>query len=290
MPSGQPGEPSVGPGDNVAQRPSIGFAALRSLGEFLLPILALLLVWEGAVRSGLVDPTILPAPSMIIARGWVMLDPTHPERSLLLVHITASVWRALAAFALACAVAIPLGFALGLSRTAYRCASPLLSLLLPLPAVAWTPIFLVGFGQGDTTIICVCFLGAVFPVLYATIRGVHGIGHQSLWVVRSMGARRSDIFFRVLLPGSLPALISGLKLGMAHSWRTLVAAEMLAALSRGLGYMIFAARAYMDVSTMFVGIVCLAVIGMLVEHGLFGPLESATVRKWYGASRVGGAR
>jgi NitT/TauT family transport system permease protein len=77
---------------------------------------------------------------------------------------------------------------------------------------------------------------------------------------------------------------------MAHSWRTLVAAEMLAALSRGLGYMIFAARAYMDVSTMFVGIVCLAVIGMLVEHGLFGPLESATVRKWYGASRVGGAR
>jgi NitT/TauT family transport system permease protein len=252
--------------------------------------MVLLMLWEAGVPTGLIDPTILPAPSMIAERAWVLLDPSHPERSLLLTHIAASLWRALVAFAIACGVAIPLGFALGLSPIAYRSVSPLLSLLLPLPAVAWTPIFLVGFGQGDTTIISVCFLGAVFPVLYATIRGVQSISPHSLWVVRSMGARQSDIFMRVLLPGCLPALISGLKLGMAHSWRTLVAAEMLAALSRGLGYMIFAARAYMDVSTMFVGIACLAVIGMLVEHGLFGPLESATVRKWYGVSRVGGAR
>jgi NitT/TauT family transport system permease protein len=74
---------------------------------------------------------------------------------------------------------------------------------------------------------------------------------------------------------------------MAHSWRTLVAAEMLAALGAGLGYMIFAARSYMDVTTMFVGIAFLAIIGMAIEYGLFGTLEKMTIRKWHGRSKMG---
>ncbi|MBN9280433.1 MAG: ABC transporter permease subunit, partial [Hyphomicrobium sp.] len=146
------------------------------------------------------------------------------------------------------------------------------------------------FGQGDLTIIGVCFLGAFFPVLYSTIQGVRGIGVHAIWVVQSMGAGPLDLFRRVLLPGALPALISGLKLGMAHSWRTLVAAEMLAALSYGLGFMIFAARSYMDVSTMFVGIVCLAVIGLLIEHVIFGTLEKMTVARWHSSGKVRGTR
>lgn len=257
---------------------------------FMLPIIGLLVLWELAVRSGLADATILPAPSMIAARGWTLLDPTHPGHGPLLGHIAVSLWRALASFVLACVVAIPIGFLLGLSPTAYGAFSPLLSLLLPLPAVAWTPIFLVAFGQGDLTIIAVCFLGAFFPILYSTIQGVRGIGRHSLWVVYAMGATPLDVFRRVLLPGALPALISGLKLGMAHSWRTLVAAEMLAALTHGLGFMIFAARSYMDVSSMFVGIVCLAVIGMLIEHAVFGPLEAITIRRWHATGKVGGQR
>lgn len=262
----------------------------RSFVVFMLPIVAMLVIWEAVVRLGVADATILPAPTMIVARAWVLFDPLHPGQGVLLMHIAVSLWRALASFVLACLVAIPLGFALGLNNTAYQATSPLLSLLLPLPAVAWTPIFLVGFGQGDITIIAVCFLGAFFPVLYSTIQGVRGIGRHSLWVVQSMGATRLDVFRRVLLPGALPALMSGLKLGMAHSWRTLVAAEMLAALSHGLGFMIFAARSYMDVSTMFVGIVCLAVIGMLIEHAVFGPLEALTVRRWHATGKVGGRR
>lgn len=261
-----------------------------ALAKFLLPIAALLLIWEVAVRFGFAHATILPAPSMVAMRGWQLLNVAHIEQSLLLMHIAVSLWRALAAFVLACLVAIPLGFVLGLSAGLYRALSPLLSLLLPLPAVAWTPIFLVAFGQGDTTIIGVCFLGAFFPVLYSTVQGVRGISIHSIWVVRSMGAGSIALFRRVLLPGALPALIAGLKLGMAHSWRTLVAAEMLAALSHGLGYMIFAARSYMDVSTMFVGIACLAVIGLIMEHAIFGTLESKTIGRWHSSGKVRGAR
>src|SRR3546814_603509 len=159
-----------------------------------------------------------------------------------------------------------------------------------MPAVAWTPILLVAFGQGDKTIITVCFLGAFFPVLYSTIQGVRSVSKQSVWVVQSMGGSRRHILLNVLLPACLSALISGLKLGMAHSWRTLVAAEMLAAMSAGLGYMFFAARAYMDVSTMFVGIALLALIGMAIEYGIFGVLESRTIRKWHGTSKIGGKK
>jgi ABC-type nitrate/sulfonate/bicarbonate transport system permease component len=276
----------------VEQGPARGgvmHRGLLSLASLAGP-LALLAVWEASVHFGLVDPTVLPSPSMIVRRAWVLLNPSDPSQSILLGHIAVSLWRALVSFALATLLAVPIGFFLGLNKTAYLIASPLLSLLLPLPAVAWTPIFLVAFGQGDLTIIAVCFLGAFFPVLYSTIQGVRGIGRQSLWVVHSMGAGRLDIFRRVLLPGALPTLIAGLKLGMAHSWRTLVAAEMLAALSHGLGFMIFAARSYMDVSTMFVGIVCLAIIGLLIEHTVFGSLESVTIRRWYGTGKLRSGR
>lgn len=272
----------------LCKRASFGRSKVAALGGFLVPIVAFLMLWEVAVWVGWIPSNIFPSPSMIVARAWTLLFSKGPEGGMLLHNIGASLYRALAAFGLSLLVAIPLGFILGLNAIAFKWVSPILSVLLPLPAVAWTPILLVAFGQGDKTIITVCFLGAFFPVLYSTIQGVRAISKQSVWVIQSMGGNRRHIFRNVLLPASLPALISGLKLGMAHSWRTLVAAEMLAALGSGLGYMIFAARTYMDVATMFVGIACLAFIGMAIEYGVFGTLEKLTVRKWHGTSKVGG--
>jgi NitT/TauT family transport system permease protein len=264
--------------------------ALANAGSFFTPIFIFLLIWEFSVRSGWVAANIFPSPSMIISRTVDLLFSSGPDKGMLAHNIWASLYRALTAFVLSLLIAIPLGFLLGISQKSYKWVSPVLSLMLPLPAVAWTPILLVAFGQGDKTIISVCFLGAFFPVLYSTIQGVRSVSKQSVWVIRSMGGNNRWVFFNVLLPASMPALISGLKLGMAHSWRTLVAAEMLAALGAGLGFMIFAARNYMDVTTMFVGIAFLAIIGMAIEYGIFGTLEKLTVRKWHGRSKVGGEK
>lgn len=258
--------------------------------RFLIPIAGLLILWEIAVFSGMAKSSVLPAPSMIATRALELLGLSGDGSAVLWSHIAVSLKRAFIAFGFAVLIGVPLGFALGLSQTVYLWVSPILSLMLPLPAVAWTPILLVAFGPGDLTIVTVCFLGAVFPVLYSTMQGVRACGQHPVWVVRSMGGRFHDVFFRVLIPSSMPALITGFKLGMAHSWRTLVAAEMLAALSSGVGYMIFAARSYMDVSTMFVGIVFLAIIGMLFEHILFGTLERRTIRRWYALDPATGGR
>ena len=246
---------------------------------FAAPIVALLLLWELLALAGVIDNRILPAPHLIAARAFELMS--SESRYVLLVHVGYSIVRALVAFVVAAIVAVPLGFLLGLSRTTYDWTAPVLSMLLPLPAVAWTPIFLVSLGRGDLTIVCVCFLGAFFPILYSTIQAVQGISKHSVWVVRSMGAGPLTIFRTVLLPSSLPTLVTGFKLGLAHAWRTLVAAEMLASASFGLGYMIFAARSYMDVPSMFVGIAALAVMGFLIEQILFGGIERATIRRWY---------
>lgn len=246
---------------------------------FAAPVVAVLLLWEIAAIVGGLNVKVLPAPHHIVARAWELLG--GDQQHVLWDHIGFSLVRALSAFFIAALVAVPIGFLLGLNATAYAWCSPLLSLLLPLPAVAWTPIFLVTLGRGDATIVCVCFLGAFFPILYSTLQGVQAISKHAIWLVRSMGASPRDIFIRVLLPSTWPTLITGFKLGLAHSWRTLVAAEMLAAASFGLGYMIFAARAYADVASMFVGIAMLAILGFLLEHLIFGNLERATVRRWY---------
>lgn len=246
---------------------------------FMAPLVLLLMLWEILSVTGVLDHQILPAPHMIVARAISLMSAAN--NYVLLSHVGYSIFRAIIAFLLAVMVAVPVGFLLGLNRTAYTWASPCLSMLLPLPAVAWTPIFLVTLGRGETTIVCVCFLGAFFPILYSTIQGVQAISKHSTWVVRSMGAGPLNIFFMVLLPSCLPTLITGFRLGLAHSWRTLVAAEMLASASYGLGYMIFAARSYMDVQSMFVGIAMLALLGFSIEQILFGGIERATIRRWY---------
>lgn len=255
------------------------FKRLKSALGFGAPVFAVVLLWEAAVLLGALDAKLVPAPHQVIDRAQELLFASHGQ--VLLTHTGYSMMRAFVAFILAALVAVPVGFLLGLSRTVYAWISPVLSMLLPLPAVAWTPIFLVTLGRGDTTIVCVCFLGAFFPILYSTIQGVQAISRQSVWVMQSMGARPMDILFKVLVPSCLPTLMTGFKLGLAHSWRTLVAAEMLAAASFGLGYMIFAARAYADTASMFVGIAVLAVMGFFLEQILFRNIERVTVQRWY---------
>lgn len=255
------------------------FKRVKSALGFAAPVFAVILLWEAAVLLGLLDAKLVPAPHQVVERALELLSAANGQ--VLLTHTGYSMLRAFAAFVIAALVAVPVGFLLGLSRTVYAWVSPVLSMLLPLPAVAWTPIFLVTLGRGDATIICVCFLGAFFPILYSTIQGVQATSRQSVWVMQSMGARPMDILFKVLVPACLPTLMTGFKLGLAHSWRTLVAAEMLAAASYGLGYMIFAARAYADTASMFVGIAVLAVLGFFLEQILFRSIERATVQRWY---------
>ena len=151
---------------------------------------------------------------------------------------------------------------------------------MPIPALAWVPIFMVWFGTGEASTISVVFIGGFFAVVYNTHKGVTSIGVPYIWATETMGASRRDLFLKVLIPGSLPYIMTGLKIGMGQAWRAMVGAEMLAATQWGLGFMIFEAREFLLTDVSFAGIGMIALIMFVLEHGLFATLEQKTIVRW----------
>lgn len=254
------------------------FAVIRSTYEFIGPVLVLVVLWEGIARSGLVHTILVPPFSEVVATALYYLSPAGDY--LLWKHIGLSLYRLVAGYGLAALFSVTLGAMMGMFRSVYKFFTPILSILIPIPSLAWVPIVIIWLGLGNATPIFIVFLTATFPILYNTSTGVRSIDHKMVWAVRSMGASRSQVFWHVILPGALVHIISGLKIGLASAWRALVAAEMLSAAVYGLGFMIFEAREFLQVPVMYAGIISLAVIGFILENATFGTLESATLKRW----------
>lgn len=253
-------------------------AVLRSVLAFIFPIFVMASAWEAVARMGIVNPVLLPPPSEVAATAWHYL--TAAGEYLLWRHIGWSLYRLLFGYLLAAVSSVALGAAMGMFRPVYRFFTPILSLLMPIPSLAWVPIVIIWLGLGNATPIFIVFLTAIFPILYNTATGVRSIDMKMIWAVRSMGATRSQLFWNVILPGALVHIITGLKVGLAGAWRALVAAEMLSAAVYGIGFMIFEAREFLQIPVMYAGIVCLAVLGFLLENATFGVIEALTLKQW----------
>jgi ABC-type nitrate/sulfonate/bicarbonate transport system permease component len=173
------------------------------------------------------------------------------------------------------------GAALSLDRVLGALFKPLLSLLISVPAIAWMPVLLISLGLGDATVITTVFLGSFFAIAYNTMRGIELVPANLVRAARLMGLRGARLFLRVLLPGSLVSVITGLRLGIGYAWRALVGGEMLAAMiERGLGKMVFDARFFNDVTVMFAGILVIGFSGLLLDRAFLRWLEIATLEKW----------
>jgi NitT/TauT family transport system permease protein len=249
---------------------------MRHRLAFLLPILLVLGIWEAIAGLGLVESAILPSPLQVLAAFRDLLTP----EPVLLSYLAASLSRLAAGYATGCVAGVVLGLMMGSSRPFNAAVHPVTDLLISVPTICWVPVLLITVGPGDATVVIAVFLGCVFPVAYATLGGVRSVGEQLTWSSQAMGARRADILFRVLLPGALPSVITGLRLATGYSWRALVGAEMLAATTSGVGYMIYSARAFYDVDVMFVGLVAIALGGLAMDYALLGTLERRTTQKW----------
>jgi NitT/TauT family transport system permease protein len=150
----------------------------------------------------------------------------------------------------------------------------------PIPGIAYAPLFLRWFGLGNsTTVLLVGFVSA-FPIIFNTWTGVKSV--KEIWVrsAQAMGANDRRLFSHVILPGSLPYILTGLRLGLAQAWRILIAVEMLAAVPWGLGWLIFGARKFLDTDAMMSGIVVIALLGLALEKFVFKAIEDYTVVRW----------
>ena len=175
---------------------------------------------------------------------------------------------------------VTIGIAMGRSRRAEDILLPLVSIGAPIPGVAYAPLFLLWFGLGNVSAVLLVAFVSAFPIIFNTWTGVKAV--KEIWVrsAQVMGADNRRLFRHVILPGALPYILTGLRLGLAQAWRILVVVELLAAVPWGLGWLIFGAREFLNTDVMLAGIAVIGVIGLALEKVVFQRLEKFTVVRW----------
>ncbi|MEL5879183.1 ABC transporter permease [Cereibacter sphaeroides] len=264
----------------AAPRRARPFAPPMALVRPVVSLGLLFGLWEIAARTGTISAFLFPPPTAILASLWVSAGPNGDPPYGTLLDIAMSLYRLLAGVGLALVLGSLIGLAIGLTRWGRAIFKPIISAIMPIPTLAWTPILLLVFGIDNRTTITVVFIAASFEIIYNVVTGIEMMTRKTYWVAASMGASRIQTLRYVIIPGILPYLITGLKLGVGYAWRALIAAEMLAASSHGLGFMIYDAQEYMDMKSIYGGILTISVLGLLIERGVVGALEKRTIEKW----------
>jgi ABC-type nitrate/sulfonate/bicarbonate transport system permease component len=234
-----------------------------------LPPLCLILVWEGLSSLGLIPSFKLPSPKEVLSGLADLAVVGMPPGRPLHQHIIHSLYRVFTGYGAAVLIAVPLGVAMGWSRKLRDALEPLVELIRPIPPLAWIPIAILWFGIGNRSAAFIIFLGAFFPILLNTISGVVSIDRILIEAARTLNASSRDIFLKVLLPGSVPSIMTGLRIGVGIGWMTLVAAEFTGVRQGyGLGYMIMTARDIQRADEILAGMLVIGFIGLLIDVSL----------------------
>jgi NitT/TauT family transport system permease protein len=239
------------------------------------PFIVMFGLWEMVARAGVFPPKLFPS-LVTVAQTFVELTVS----GILPHHVFDTVLRLLAGFFLAAIFGVGLGILMGRSRRIEDIALPLVSIMAPIPGLAYAPLFLLWFGLGNKSAVLLVAFVSSFAVIFNTWTGVKAV--KEIWVrsALAMGANDRRLFVKVIVPGALPYILTGLRLGLAQAWRILVGIEMLAAVPWGLGWMIFGAREFLNTDVMLAGVVVIGVIGLALEKLVFQKLEEYTVMRW----------
>jgi ABC-type nitrate/sulfonate/bicarbonate transport system permease component len=227
---------------------------------------ALLLFWELLCTARIVPEALLPHPSQVWSAFFDLLFLGMPPGHLLHRHTLYSLGRVAAGVGLAVLFGVPIGLALGASQKFRRLFMPLINFFRPIPPLAWIPLAILWFGLGFASAVYLIFLGAFFPVVLATCSGVNCVETLYMDAVRILGAARREIWLKVLLPGAMPSILTGIRVGMGIGWMTLVAAEFTGVRGGyGLGYMIMNARDLQRIDEVMAGMVTIGLLGLGME-------------------------
>ncbi|MEC5397436.1 taurine ABC transporter permease TauC [Uliginosibacterium sp. H1] len=240
---------------------------ILSVGQIsALTLTTLLLLWWAATASGLIAPLFLPSPQSVLAKFWQLATRGFMDATLW-QHLAASLGRILLALLAAIAIGVPLGIAIGLSRVARGIFDPLIELYRPIPPLAYLPLIVIWFGIGELSKVLLIFLAVLAPVVISTAAGVRSTNPSRIRAAQSLGATRAQLVRHVILPGALPDILTGVRIGLGTGWSTLVAAELIAA-TRGLGFMVQSAAHFLNTDVVVLGIIVIALIAVALEASL----------------------
>jgi taurine transport system permease protein len=224
-----------------------------------LSVLSVLALWYVSTERGWVSPVFLPKPGRVVGEGATILASGQ-----LLMDIWMSTQRVLLGFALAGAVAIPLGIVMAVWAPAKAAVDPFVSLLRPLPSITWIPLTMLWLGIGEGQKIAIVFMGSWIYILLYTIESTKRVDPLLIRAARNLGARDLDVMLHVILPGALPGIIAGLKVTLAISWSCVLTAEMIAA-QNGLGALIWQGKDWGNLALVLVGMLCISIVVLLAD-------------------------
>jgi len=247
----------------------------HSIVRAVVTLLVAAACYEAIARSGVFPRALLPTlPKVADTLVELIADGTMVR------HAAYTLYRMLCGFTLAIIVGLPLGILMGRFRPVENFFMPLASALMPIPSLAWVPVFILWFGLGNTVSILIVFYAAMFPMLLNAWSGVRSVNQLWLRAAGAMGADEHKLFWKVILPGASPFIITGFRQAFLRAWIAVVGAEMLAASDWGLGWVIFDAKEFLNADVMLASLVVIGAIGFLFERLVFGSLERATVQRW----------
>ncbi|WP_324053208.1 taurine ABC transporter permease TauC [Aeromonas dhakensis] len=250
-----------------ARRIRLRWPLPRRLGISLLTLGALLALWWLVARLELISPLFLPPPAQVLQQLVTLAGPQGFMDATLWQHLAASLQRILIALAAATLCGVTVGLVMGLSPTLRGMLDPLIELYRPVPPLAYLPLMVIWFGIGETSKVLLIYLAIFAPVAMATLAGVQGARQVRLRAARALGANRWQVLWYVIVPGALPDMLTGLRIGLGVGWSTLVAAELIAA-TRGVGFMVQAAGEFLATDVVLAGILVIALIAFTLELGL----------------------
>jgi len=248
---------------------------LRSAVRAAITLTLAAAAYEALARSGYFAPALLPTLANVARALFASLADGS-----MIVHAAFTLYRVLFGFCLAVVVGIPLGILMARFQRVEHFFLPLVSALMPIPSFALVPLFMLWFGIGNLTTVLIVFYAATFPMVFNTWSGVRSVNPIWLRAAGAMGADEQKLFWKVIIPGASPFIITGMRQAFLRAWIAVVGAEMIAASDWGLGWVIFDAKEFLNTDTMLAALIVIGCIGFLFERLVFGSVEKATVQRW----------
>lgn len=241
----------------------------------LIPFIAILLIWIIISYFSIMPNWLLPSPIKTLSTFFTLiLDGTIFNLLLL------SALNALPPFMLALIASVSLGILIGINRTTRKILFPFISFIYPIPSLAWLPFIILFLGFTRQAIWCVIFISVFMKMIYNIIGGVRNVNKNWILAARNFGLNKTEIAFNVIIPGALPQIMTGMRIGFGSAWRSLIGAEMLVSSLGGLGTFIWMSQWFFNFEKVIIGIFLIALIGIAIEQFIFKKIEKINLEKW----------
>ncbi|MFH1456565.1 MAG: ABC transporter permease [Patescibacteria group bacterium] len=240
-----------------------------------IPFLLIGIVWWLCYFFNLMPQWLIPSPFETVLTFWQLTI-----NGTLINLVWASAQNAALAFLLAFIFSLVLGTLIGINTTIKKIFFPFLSAIYPVPSLAWLPLAVLFLGFTIKTVLFVIFISSFKKMIYSIIGGVRGVNSNWILAAKNLGLNKLEIVLKVILPASLPQIMTGIRMGFGSAWRSLIGAEMLLVTIGGLGKFIWMSQWFLDFNKVFVGIFAIALVGIFMEQFILKQFEKLTLVKW----------